>query len=890
MTDSLPPPPKDIEPITIEEEMRRSYLDYAMSVIVARALPDVRDGLKPVQRRILYSMHESGYTSDKPTRKSARIVGDVMGKYHPHGSVPIYEAMVRMAQDFSMRLPLVQGQGNFGSMDGDPPAADRYTEARLAAAAETMLEDIAKDTVDFRDNYDGSEREPVVLPAAFPNLLVNGAGGIAVGMATNIPPHNLGEVIDACCALMDDPTIGLRELAQRVPGPDFPTGGIIMGRAGIIQGYDSGRGTITVRARTAIEEIRKDREAIVVTEVPYQVNKAKLVERIAELVRDKRVEGIAEIRDESDRHGVRVVIELKRDAMADVVLNQLFRYTALQSTFGINAVALDGGRPTVLSLKAMLQAFVAFREQVVTRRSKHLLNRCRERAHVLLGLAIAVDNLDDIVAVIRASADPAAAREALMARDWDPAPVRALVALVEGDDEGAALVAAGTIRLSDAQARAILDLRLQRLTALERGKIAEELDGLVAQIRDYLDILSSRARLMAVVRAELTAMRERFATPRWTEIAEAADEQTIEDLIQPEDMVITVSHTGYVKRVPLSAYRAQRRGGKGRAGMATREEDFVTQVLVANTHDSLLFFSTRGRVYRLKVYLLPIGTPQARGKALVNLLPLDSGETISTVLALSEDEAARHDRHIVFATSSGHVRRNRMTDFANVPSNGKIAIKLDDGDRLIGVAMCDARHDIMLATRGGKCIRFPADAVRVFRGRSSSGVRGILLAKDDEVISMSVLGHLAVAPETRDQYLRATMAFRRGEATLEAAAKAQGLDPGEAKRLAAADQILLSVAESGYGKRTSAYDYRITNRGGRGIINLDTERAGGVVAVFPVGDADELVIVTDGGQLIRCPVADIRITGRGTQGVRLIDVAEGERVISVARLSDAEGA
>ncbi len=884
------PTPKDIEPITIEEEMRRSYLDYAMSVIVARALPDVRDGLKPVQRRILYAMYESGYTSDKPTRKSSKIVGDVMGKYHPHGNLPIYEAMVRMAQDFAMRLPLVEGQGNFGSMDGDPPAADRYTEAHLAAVAETLLVDIDKDTVDFRDNYDGSEREPVVLPATFPNLLVNGAGGIAVGMATNIPPHNLGEVIDACLALIDDPTIGLPELSRHVPGPDFPTGGLIMGRAGIVQAYATGRGSIAVRARTAVEDIRKDREAIIVTEVPYQVNKAKLVERIAELVRDKRIEGIAEIRDESDRHGLRVVMELKRDAMADVVLNQLFRFTALQSTFGINAVALDGGRPTTLSLKAMLQAFVAFREQVVTRRSKHLLTKCRERAHVLLGLAIAVANLDEIVATIRAAADPAAAREALIARDWDPEPARALIALVEGEDEGAALVAAGTIRLSDAQARAILELRLQRLTALERGKIADELEGLAGQIRDFLDILSSRPRLMAVMRAELTAIRDRFATPRRTEIAEAADEQTIEDLIQPEDMIITVSHTGYVKRVPLSTYRAQRRGGKGRAGMATREEDFVTQVLVANTHDSLLYFSTRGRVYRLKVYLLPIGTPQARGKALVNLLPLEAGETISTVLRQSDDDAARHDRHIVFATSSGDVRRNRMTDFVNVPRNGKIAIKLDDGDRLVGVAMCDARHDIMLATRGGKCIRFPADALRVFVGRSSSGVRGILLAKDDAVISMSVLGHLAVASETRDQYLRATAAFRRGEATLDAAATAQGLDPAEARRLAATEEFLLAVAESGYGKRTSAYDYRITNRGGRGIINLDTERAGGVVAVFPVADTDELVIVTDGGQLIRCPVADIRITGRGTQGVRLIDVAEGERVISVARLGEAESA
>ena len=881
-----PLPPKDVEPVTIEEEMRRSYLDYAMSVIVARALPDVRDGLKPVQRRILYAMHESGFTSDKTTRKSSKIVGDVMGNYHPHGNLAIYEAMVRMAQDFSMRLPLIHGQGNYGSMDGDPPAAERYTEARLARAAETLLEDIDNDTVDFRDNYDGSRREPVVLPATFPNLLVNGAGGIAVGMATNIPPHNLGEVIDACLALIDDPAIGLSELVERIPGPDFPTGGIIMGRAGIVQAYGSGRGAITIRARTAIEEIRKDREAIVVTEIPYQVNKAKLVERIAELVREKRVEGIAEIRDESDRHGVRVVIELKRDAMPDVVLNQLFRFTPLETSFGINAVALDGGRPTVLTLKAMLQAFLAFREQVVTRRSKHLLGKCRERAHVLLGLAIAVDNLDAIVAVIRALADPATAREALMAGTWDAAPVRALIALVEGEEEGAAMVSDGTIRLTDAQARAILDLRLQRLTALERGKVAQELEGLVEKIRDYLDILSSRPRLISVVRGELAEARQRFDTPRRTEIAEAADEQTIEDLIQPEDMVITVSHTGYVKRVPLSSYRAQRRGGKGRAGMATREEDFVSRVLVANTHDWLLYFSTRGRVYRLKVYLLPIGTPQARGKALVNLLPLEAGETISTLLVLPAEEGAWHDRHVVFATSSGSVRRNRMTDFANVPSNGKIAIGLEGGDRLVGVAMCDDRHDIMLATRGGKCIRFPVDAVRVFRGRSSSGVRGIKLEEGDAVISMSVLNHLAISPETRDRYLRASSAARGGEADLDEASAAQELDSAEAGRLAAAEEFVLTVAESGYGKRTSAYDYRITNRGGSGIINLDSERAGGVVAVFPVGSADELVIVTDGGQLIRCPVADIRITKRGTQGVRLFDVPEGERVISVAHLRE----
>jgi len=884
-----PPPPDDIEPVTIEEEMRRSYLDYAMSVIVARALPDVRDGLKPVQRRILYAMHESGYTSDKPTRKSARIVGDVMGKYHPHGSLPIYEAMVRMAQDFSMRLPLIQGQGNFGSMDGDPPAAERYTEARLAAAAETLLEDIDKDTVDFRPNYDGSEREPAVLPATFPNLLVNGAGGIAVGMATNIPPHNLGEVIDACCALIDDSTLGLADLMAMVQGPDFPTGGIVMGRAGIAQAYETGRGAITLRARTTIEEIRKDREAIAVTEVPYQVNKAKLVERIAELVRDKRVEGVSEIRDESDRHGVRVVIELKREAMADVVLNQLFRFTALQTTFGINAVALDGGRPRTHSLKNMLQAFLAFREVVVTRRVKFLLGKSRERAHVLLGLAIAVANLDEIVSLIRASPDPAAAREALMSVAWDAAPVRSLVALVEGEREAAELLAGGAIHLSDTQARAILELRLQRLTALERDKIAEELAGVVEEIRGFLETLTSRARLMAVVRAGLMSIKERFATPRRTEIAEEVDEQTIEDLIQPEDMVITISHTGYVKRVPLSAYRAQRRGGKGRAGMATRDADFVTQVLVANTHAPMLFFSTQGKVYRVKVYLLPMGTPQARGKALINMLPLAEGETISAVLALPADEAAWQGMNVMFATALGYVRRNDMSDFANVPSNGKIAIKLDEGDRLVGVATCGDDQDILLAARGGKCVRFPVSGVRVFRGRSSIGVRGISLAGGDTIISMSVLRHIEVAPDVRDLYLKASNAVRRGEIALADALASVGLDEDVGWRLAESEEFVLTVAESGYGKRTSAHDYRITNRGGQGVINIDTERAGSVVAAFPVANGDELVIVTDGGQLIRCPVDDIRIAGRGTQGVRLIDVPEGERVISVARLGEADG-
>ena len=896
MSDSRPSSPPDIEPVTIEEEMRRSYLDYAMSVIVARALPDARDGLKPVHRRILYAMNESGYTADKAHRKSARVVGEVIGKYHPHGETAVYDAMVRMAQDFSMRLPLIDGQGNFGSMDGDPPAAMRYTEARLNAAAAAMLEDIDKDTVDFRENYDGTEQEPTVLPAQLPNLLVNGAGGIAVGMATNLPPHNLGEVVDACCAYIDNPGVSLEELMARVPGPDFPTGGLIMGSAGIRQAYDTGRGSITVRGRTHIEEVRREREAIVVTEVPFQVNKARMVERIAELVREKRIEGIAELRDESDRQGVRVVVELKREAMADIVLNQLYRYTPLQVSFGINAVALDAGKPTLMRLNDMIAAFVSFREAVVTRRTKHLLAKGRERAHVLLGLAIAVSNLDEVVALIRAAPDPATARERLMEREWPSASVAALIALVEGDDVAAAVRARGTIRLSEAQARAILDLRLQRLTGLERDKIAAELDELAGQIADYLDILGSRARVLGIVRDELVRMKDKFATPRRTEIVGEEVAQDIEDLIQREDMVITVSHAGYVKRVPLSSYRAQRRGGKGRTGMATREEDFVSQVFVASTHAPVLFFSTRGKVYRLKVYTLPMGTPQARGKALVNLLPLEEGETISTVMPLPEDEATWATLQVMFATAQGNVRRNLMDDFANVPSNGKIAIKLDEGDRLVGVTLCNQDQDVLLAARNGKCIRFPVDDVRVFKGRSSDGVRGIRLAPGDVVISMAMLRHVEIDNETRDRYLRASAARRRAEGHADAGDDAgpAGEDAGTLDQRVMAElerneEFILSITESGYGKRTSAYAYRTTGRGGQGIISIDASPENGVVAAFTVADSDGIVLVSDGGQMLRCPVADIRIAGRGTQGVRILDVREGEKLISVARLQAVSG-
>ncbi|MEM9683781.1 MAG: DNA gyrase subunit A, partial [Pseudomonadota bacterium] len=720
--------PFDISQITIEEEMKRSYLDYAMSVIVSRALPDVRDGLKPVHRRILYSMHENGYDSSKPYRKSARIVGDVMGKYHPHGDQAIYDAMVRMAQDFSMRLPLIDGQGNFGSMDGDPAAAMRYTEARLAKAAESLIDDIDKETVDFQANYDESASEPVVLPARFPNLLVNGAGGIAVGMATNIPPHNFGEVVDACLAYLDNPGITIDELIDIVPGPDFPTGALILGRSGIRAAYHTGRGSIVMRGRTHIETKARDREAIVVTEVPYQVNKARMLERIAELVRDKTIEGISDLRDESDRDGVRVVIELRREAMADVVLAQLYRYSPLQTSFGVNMLALNGGRPEMMTLRDIISAFVAFREEVVTRRTVYELRKARERAHVLAGLLVAINNIDPVIELIRAAPDPATAREELMARDWPAEDVEPFIRLI--DDPGHQVVD-GKYRLSEIQARAILDLRLQRLTGMERDKLADETKEIAAKIEEFLEILQSREKLLSVIREELVEMREAYADDRRTTIEDIEFEQDIEDLIQREDMVVTVTYGGYIKRVPLSTYRAQRRGGKGRAGMSTREGDFVSRVFVTSTHTRVLFFSTRGIVYELKVYKLPLGSPQARGKAMVNLLPLSEGETISTVMLLPEDDDEAAEKYVMFATSGGNVRRNRLSDFVNIKANGKIAMKLQDDERLVNVRICSEQQDVLLATRAGMCIRFPVTDVRVFTGRTSTGVRGIRLGKGD---------------------------------------------------------------------------------------------------------------------------------------------------------------
>jgi len=887
-------PAFDITPVTIEEEMKRSYLDYAMSVIVARALPDVRDGLKPVHRRILWAMKEGGYDSNKKFNKSARIVGDVMGNYHPHGDSAIYEALVRMAQDFSMRLKLIDGQGNFGSMDDDPPAAMRYTEVRLSRAAESLLEDIDKDTVDFQPTYDETKREPKVLPARFPNILVNGAQGIAVGMATNIPTHNLGEVVEACLVYLDDPEITTDELMQHLPGPDFPTGGLILGRNGIKEAYHLGRGSITVRARTHVEEIRKDREAIIVTEIPYQVSKKRLQERIAECWREKIIEGIAELRDESDRDGVRVVIELKREAMAEIVLNQLFSHTPLQTSFGVNMLALNGGRPQILNLKDVIAAFAEFREEVITRRTVFELGKARERAHLQVGLAIAVANIDAVIDLIRKAPDATVARERLMERSWPARDVEPLIALI--DEPGRVVAADGTIRLSEEQARAILELRLQRLTGLERDKIAAELEDLSAKIKDFLDILGSRARRLDILRGELRSIKEQFATPRRTEIQDLEFEPDIENLIQREDMVVTVTHAGYIKRVPLSAYRAQRRGGRGRAGMATREEDFVARIFVADTHTPVLFFSTSGMAYKLKVYRLPQGTPQARGKALVNLLPLDDGETISTLMPLPENEAKWDEMYVMFATASGDVRRNRLSDFVNVMANGKIAMKLAKGDRLIGVQTCSEEDDVLLAAANGQAIRFPVPDVRVFSGRTSTGVRGIRLGKGDHVISMSILRHVDVETEERIAYLRMSKKRRGGEdestadATDEEAgetATAVTLTPERYAALEAREEFVLTVTANGFGKRSSAYEYRIAGRGGQGVANIEvSERNGHVVASFPVRHRDQIMLVTDRGQLIRCPVDDIRIAGRKTQGVVLFKVEEGEKVVSVIGLAD----
>ncbi|AZI37912.1 DNA gyrase subunit A [Caenibius tardaugens NBRC 16725] len=884
LTPPVPAAGPDFERIDIVDEMKTSYLDYAMSVIVSRALPDVRDGLKPVHRRILFASQEGGMVAGRPYRKSAKIVGDVMGNYHPHGDSAIYDALARMTQNWSMRVPLIDGQGNFGSMDPDPPASMRYTEARLARVANSLLDDLDKDTVDFQDNYDGSRREPQVLPARFPNLLVNGAGGIAVGMATNIPPHNLGEVIDGCFAYIDNPAITTEELFEIIPGPDFPTAPLILGSAGARAAYTTGRGSVIMRARHKIEEGRGDRRSIILTSIPYQVGKSGLVEKIAEAAKDKRIEGISDIRDESSREGVRVVIDLKRDATPDVVLNQLWRHTPAQSSFPANMLAIRGGRPEVLSLRDMVQSFIDFREEVITRRTKFELNKARDRAHILLGLVVAVSNLDEVVAIIRGSSNPAQARERLLAREWPMGDIAPYIQLVEAFEPGAD-GGAESYRLSEIQVKAILDLRLHRLTALGRDEIGDELKELSVAIEEYLSILADRVKLYGVMRAELEEVRSLYATPRVSEIAPAWDGLEDEDLIERDDMVVTVTLDGYIKRTPLSTFRAQNRGGKGRAGMATKDEDVISEMFVTSTHTPVLFFSTAGKVYRLKVWKLPEGGPTTRGRPIINLLPaLDQGETIATVLPLPEDEESWGALSVVFATAKGNVRRNSMDAFANIPSNGKLAMRFEDGseDRLIGVALLDSGDDVLLASRNGKAIRFAADDVREFTSRTSTGVRGMTLKDGDEVVSLSILHRVGTTPEERDDYLRFApwKSEKEGQPSI---AEERFND------LVEREQFILTVCANGYGKLSSAYEYRRTGRGGQGITNIDNiKRNGLVVASFSATQADQLMLVTDQAKLIRIGLDSLRVIGRASAGVRLFDVANKELVVSAVRIDEQE--
>ncbi|MXO59639.1 DNA gyrase subunit A [Altererythrobacter salegens] len=882
-TDIIDPPIEGggYDRIDIVDEMKTSYLDYAMSVIVSRALPDVRDGLKPVHRRILWACHEGGFVAGRPYRKSAKITGDTMGNYHPHGNQAIYDALARMVQPWSMRVPLIDGQGNFGSMDPDPPAAERYTEARLARVANALLDDIDKDTVDFVDNYDGSRQEPSVLPARFPNLLVNGAGGIAVGMATNIPPHNLGEVIDGCFAYMDNPAISSEELIEYIPGPDFPTAPLILGSAGARSAYTTGRGSIIMRARHVIETGRNDRQSIVFTSIPYQVGKANLVEKIAEAAKEKRIEGISDIRDESNRQGVRVVIDLKRDATAEVVLNQLWRHSPAQSNFPANMLAIRGGRPETLNLRDFIQSFIAFREQVITRRTKYELNKARDRAHVLLGLVVAVSNLDEVVAIIRGAPNPAEARARLLAKEWPIGDIAQYIRLVEAIEPDSSETG-GTYRLSERQVKAILDLRLHRLTALGRDEIGDELKELAVAIAEYLAILADRRRLYEVMRQELAEIKDAYATPRLSEIAPAWDGLDDEDLIERDEMVVTVTLDGYIKRTPLSTFRAQHRGGKGRAGMATKEEDAVMEMFVTSTHNPVLFFSTAGKVYRLKVWKLPEGGPQTRGRPIVNLLPLDDGETIATVLPLPEDEATWGTLHVVFATAKGNVRRNSMDLFTNVPSNGKFAMRFEEGseDRLIGVRLLESGDDVLLASRQGKAIRFDGEDVREFQSRTSTGVRGMKLKGDDEVVSLGVLAGGSASPDERDAYLRV--------APWKADEDAPPLSDQHAA-MAEAEEFILTVCANGYGKMSSAYEYRQTGRGGQGVTNIDNiARNGPVVASFTATKDHQLMLVTDKAKLIRISLASLRVIGRGSAGVRLFDVGKDEHVVSAVRIDEEE--
>lgn len=877
---TTPPSPSNIEPVDIVDEMKTSYMDYAMSVIVSRALPDVRDGLKPVHRRILFAAQEGGMVAGRPYRKCAKIVGDVMGNYHPHGDNAIYMALARMTQDWSMRVPLIDGQGNFGSMDPDMPASMRYTEARLNKVANFLLNDLDKDTVDFVPNYDGSRQEPNVLPARFPNLLVNGAGGIAVGMATNIPPHNLGEVINASLAYIDNPGITIDELIEIIPGPDFPTAPLILGQSGARAAYKDGRGSIMMRARHIIEEGRGDKRSIVLTSIPFQVGKSGLVEKIAEAAKDKRIEGVSDIRDESSRAGVRVVIELKRDATADVVLNQIWRFTPAQSSFPANMLAIRGGRPEVLNLRDIIESFITFREEVITRRTKFELNKARERAHILLGLVVAVTNMDEVVRIIRGSATPAEARESLLQREWPIAEIAAYIKLVEAIETE---IEGDSYKLSAVQVKAILDLRLQKLTALGREEIGDELKQLATAIEEYLAILADREKLYAVMREELEEVRDEFATPRLSEITAAWDGLEDEDLMERAEMVVTVTHGGYIKRTPLDTFRAQRRGGKGRAGMATKDEDAITELFVTSTHTPVLFFSTRGKVYRLKVWKLPEGGPQTKGRPMVNLLPLADGEVISTVLPLPEDEAEWADLHVMFATAKGGVRRNSMDSFTNVPSNGKFAMKFDEDsdDHLIGVELLTDNDDVLLATRNGKAIRFAGDAVRSFQSRTSTGVRGIALKGDDEVISLSVLRGFEASTEERDQYLKAAP-WKDNENAPELSAERMA-------EFSETEDFILTVCANGYGKRSSAYEYRQSGRGGQGILNIDNiKRNGTVVASFRATDDEQVMLVTDQAKLIRMKVADMRVIGRNSSGVKLFDVAKGEHVVGAAKIDEEE--
>ena len=877
----------EISNINLDTEMRQSYLDYAMSVIVSRALPDARDGLKPVHRRILYSMYENNYEWNKPYRKSARVVGDVIGKYHPHGDQSIYDALVRMAQPFSMHLPLIEGQGNFGSVDGDPPAAMRYTEVRMEKISQHLLNDLDKETVDFQENYDNSESEPIVIPAEFPNLLVNGAGGIAVGMATNIPPHNLGEITDACLLLLDKPEASIDELIEIVPGPDFPTGGIILGQSGSRSAYSTGKGSIIIRGKVSIEDLPKDKKAIIISEIPYQLNKVSLIEKIAELVREKTIDGVTDLRDESDRNGMRIYIELRKDAVPDVILNQLYRYTQLQTSFGANTVALDRGNPKTLNLKELLECFLDFREDVVTRRIKFLLNKARDRAHILVGLAIAVSNIDEIIKLIRSSKSPSDAKEKLMKKEWPAKDVKSLIELI--DDPRHSLSKKGLCMFSDEQARAILELRLQRLTAIGKEDIENEMDELKKNIEDYLLTLKSKEKVIDIIKKELTEIRDNFSIPRRTEIVDYIDDVQDEDLIKKEEMAVTVSHSGYIKRVPLSTYRSQNRGGKGRSGMQTKDEDFVTNIFVANTHQPILFFSSTGMVYKLKTYLLPISSPQAKGKALINLLPLSEGEVITTIMPLSENEDDWKDLYVMFATSTGGIRRNNLSDFLRINKNGKIAMKPSEGESIISVQTCTDDNDILLATKKGQCIRFSVDKVRVFASRSSTGVRGIKLDKNDSVMAMSILNHVEGETDEFRAYLKASSIMRRAKDDTEESIADEDvsleLSTERYAELAAKEQVILTVASNGQGKRTSSYEYRLTNRGGKGVISMMlTKSNSDMVSSFPIDENDEIMLIDDNGQLIRCPVSGIRIMGRNTQGVKIFNIGEDSSVVSVERV------